>query len=79
MFDAWNNRAFARVTLGDYAGAIGDLSRIINEMPDNATAWYNRGIVNKMSGNRGDAIVDLNKAAALGDSLATVRLRELEP
>ena len=44
---------------GDKAGAIADLSRVIDADKHIAVAYYNRGVANRLSGEMEAALTDL--------------------
>ena len=77
LVEAYNNRAYAKAALGDFQGAVDDLTRLLQVRPDNPEAYYNRGIAKKQLGDISGAIGDLQKAATLGDRLSVKVLEEL--
>ena len=46
--------------------AVEDYSKAITQNPNNAEAYYNRGVAKTMLGDRAGAILDWKKAASLG-------------
>lgn len=52
--------------LGSYRGTVGELNRIIEESPDNAEAFYNRGNARSCSGDYDGAVKDFTMALKLG-------------
>jgi tetratricopeptide (TPR) repeat protein len=55
---------------GDYDGAIADYTKAIELKPDNAVAYYDRGIVKGKKGDYGGAIADYTKAIELKPDFA---------
>lgn len=62
---AWNNRAVARVRLGDLPGAVRDYNRAIQLAPDDAELYYNRGNALVSAGQYPDALRDYSRAIEL--------------
>ena len=54
--------------LGNYSVAIHDFSQIISLNPDQADAYYNRGLAYRLSGDERQADIDFKKAIALDPS-----------
>lgn len=50
--------------------AVDDYTRAITQNPNDAEAFYNRGVAKTMLGDRAGAIQDWKKAASLGHSKA---------
>lgn len=67
---AWNNRAVARVRLGDLDGAIRDYNQAIELSPRDAELYFNRGDALVAAGQYADAIRDFDRAIALMPSYA---------
>jgi tetratricopeptide (TPR) repeat protein len=62
---AWNNRAVARVRLGDLNGAILDYNHAIELSPSDAELYFNRGNALVGAGQYADAIRDFDRAVTL--------------
>ena len=62
---AWNNRAVARVRLGDLSGAIRDYNRAIELAPSDAELYFNRGNALVAAGQYPEAIQDYDRAIML--------------
>lgn len=67
---AWNNRAVARVRLGDLSGAILDYNRAVELSPSDAELYFNRGNALVAAGQYMDAIRDFDRAVTLVPSYA---------
>jgi len=67
---AWNNRAVARVRLGDLDGAIRDYNQAIELSPRDAELYFNRGDALVAAGQYAEAIRDFDHAIALMPSYA---------
>jgi tetratricopeptide (TPR) repeat protein len=67
---AWNNRAVARVRLGDLNGAIRDYNRAIELSPSDAELYFNRGNALVAAGQYPEAILDFDRAITLVPSYA---------
>jgi tetratricopeptide (TPR) repeat protein len=67
---AWNNRAVARVRLGDLNGAVRDYNRAIELSPSDAELYFNRGNALVAAGQYRDAILDYDRAIQLLPSYA---------
>lgn len=67
---AWNNRAVARVRLGDLNGAVRDYNRAIELAPTDAELYFNRGNGLVAAGHYPEAIVDYDRAIQLAPSYA---------
>ena len=52
--------------LRKYEKAIEDFNRIIKLEPENAVAWYNRGLAYKALGKEARARADMDKGRELG-------------
>jgi tetratricopeptide (TPR) repeat protein len=61
----WNNRAAARVRLGDLNGAIADYNRALELAPKDPEIYYNRGNALVAAGLYQDAIADFTRALTL--------------
>ena len=59
-------RGFSWVYERKYEKAIEDYNRIIDLEPENAVAWYNRGIAYKLLGKEARAKADMDKGRELG-------------
>jgi tetratricopeptide (TPR) repeat protein len=62
---AWNNRAVARVRLGDLNGAVRDYNRAIELSPTDGELYFNRGNALVAAGQYREAIVDFDRAVYL--------------
>ena len=67
---AFVNRALAYARLGRYAEAASDLTQAIALHETLADAYYGRGLIAVVSGDRGGANADMRRAAELGDERA---------
>jgi tetratricopeptide (TPR) repeat protein len=67
---AWNDRAVARVRLGDLNGALRDYNRAIELTPDDAEIYFNRGNALVAAGQYADALADFNRAIDLSPTSA---------
>jgi tetratricopeptide (TPR) repeat protein len=67
---AWNDRAVARVRLGDLNGALRDYNRAIELTPDDAEIYFNRGNALVAAGQYADALADFNRAIELSPTSA---------
>jgi len=67
---AWNNRAVARVRLGDLDGAMRDYNRAIELSPADAELYFNRGNALVAGGQYPGAIRDFDRAVTLMPSYA---------
>jgi tetratricopeptide (TPR) repeat protein len=67
---AWNNRAVARVRLGDLDGALRDYNRAIELSPEDAELYFNRGNALVAAGQYPAAIADFDRAVQLTPSYA---------
>ncbi len=63
--EAYYNRGFERLEIGDYAGAIADYDASLALNPDRATSYNNRGLAKYHLGNVPGAIADYTKAIEL--------------
>lgn len=67
---AWNDRAVARVRLGDLNGAIQDYNRAVELAPMDAEIYFNRGNALIAAGQYQDAIMDYNRAIQMNPGYA---------
>jgi tetratricopeptide (TPR) repeat protein len=67
---AWNNRAVARVRLGDLNGAVRDYNRAIELAPTDAELYFNRGNALVAAGQYQDAIMDYSRAIQINPTYA---------
>jgi len=67
---AYNNRAVARVRVGDARGAVGDYTRALELTPFDAGIMFNRGNAQAAVGNYRGAIADFTRAVELRPSYA---------
>ncbi|RNC85223.1 MAG: tetratricopeptide repeat protein [Balneola sp.] len=58
----YNNRGYCKYLLGDYYGAIGDLSTSIERYPGFVLALSNRGLAKRSIGDYNGAILDFSEA-----------------
>ena len=72
LADAYNNRAFSNIILGNYQRAFSDLNLAIDFNPQHAQAYSNRGFANITLGQYQLGIQDLDEAIRLapGDAVA---------
>jgi tetratricopeptide (TPR) repeat protein len=63
--EAYYNRGFERLEIGDYAGAMADYDASLALTPDRATSYNNRGLAKYHTGNVPGAIADYSKAIEL--------------
>ncbi len=63
--DAYYNRGFERLEVGDYLGAVADYDASLALNPDRATCYNNRGLAKYYLGNVLGAIADYSKALEL--------------
>ena len=71
--DPWYNRGKSRINLGDYQGAIADITAAIRLEPS-ADAYNNRGIARKKSGDARAALADYDQALRMDPRLFRVHL-----
>lgn len=69
-----NERGVAKISTGDYAGAIEDFSIVISLYPNAATAYSNRAFAKVMSGKNTSAIQDSTIAISLNPNDAQAYL-----
>jgi tetratricopeptide (TPR) repeat protein len=62
---AWNNRAVARVRLGDLNGAIRDYNRAVELAPNDPELYFNRGNALVAAGQYREGILDYDRALAI--------------
>jgi tetratricopeptide (TPR) repeat protein len=62
---AWNNRAAARLRLGDVNGAIADYNKALELAGRDAEIYYNRGNALVAAGRHQDAITDYTRALGI--------------
>jgi tetratricopeptide (TPR) repeat protein len=67
---AWNNRAVARVRLGDLDGALADYNRAITLSPGDSELYFNRGNALVAAGQYQAAIADFDRAVKLTPAYA---------
>lgn len=67
---AWNNRAVARVRLGDLNGAVRDYNRAIELSPSDPELYLNRGNALVAAGQYAEAIQDFDRAVTLAPTYA---------
>jgi tetratricopeptide (TPR) repeat protein len=67
---AWNNRAVARVRLGDLDGALRDYNRAIELSPGDAELYFNRGNALIAAGQYPAASADFDQAVQLAPTYA---------
>ena len=67
---AWNNRAAARLRLGEISGAVADYNKAIELAPNDAEIYYNRGNGLVAAGQYQDAIADYTRAISLSPNYA---------
>src|SRR5882762_6898999 len=67
---AWNNRAAARLRMGEVNGAIADYNKAIELAPNDAEIYYNRGNGLVAAGQYQDAIADYTRAISLSPNYA---------
>lgn len=59
---AYFNRGCTRYELGDFAGAVADLSHVLELHPNDASTFNQRGVVHSVMGELQEAMVDLSHA-----------------
>jgi tetratricopeptide (TPR) repeat protein len=69
--DAWNNRAAARLRLGDINRAIADFNRALELAPHDPEIYYNRGNALVAAGLYREAIVDYTRALEIMPAYST--------
>ena len=62
------NRGLLKVNIKDYSGAKADFHQIIEIDPNNATAYFNRGVCKILLEEKESGCLDLNRAGELGDT-----------
>jgi tetratricopeptide (TPR) repeat protein len=62
---AWNDRAVARVRLGDLDGAVRDYNRAVELSPGDAELYFNRGNALVAQGQYREAIADYDRATSI--------------
>jgi tetratricopeptide (TPR) repeat protein len=67
---AWNNRAVARMRLGDLSGAIHDYNRAIELSPAAADLYFNRANALVAAGQHDFAIMDYDRALRINPTYA---------
>jgi tetratricopeptide (TPR) repeat protein len=67
---AWNDRAAARLRLGQVSGAIADYNRAVELAPHDADIYYNRGNAFFTGGLYQEAIADFTRATGISPSYA---------
>ena len=67
---AWNNRAAARLRLGDVNGAIADYNKAVELAPNDAEIYYNRANALVAAGQYQEAIADYTRAITLNSNYA---------
>jgi tetratricopeptide (TPR) repeat protein len=66
------DNAFKKFEVGDFKGAIGDYSRLLEVDPNNVSALYNRGVSRQNIGNFKAAIKDFTRVIELKPKFAPV-------
>jgi len=66
----YNNRAIARLRMGDVTGAIADYTRAIALAPYDAELYFNRGNAHVAAGQYGRALDDFNRAVQVSPAYA---------
>ena len=74
--DAYFHRGILKGRLGDAKGAISDADKAIKINPQNAMAYASRGIAEETLGDLQRACADWRKAAVLGNTYASKRVRK---
>jgi len=69
-------RGLAKAKLGDYKGAISDYNKAIELNPKLADAYYDRGVVKLLLGQKDSGCLDLYKAGELGFDKAYEVIKE---
>jgi len=67
---AWNNRAAARLRMGEVNNAIADYNKAIELAPNDAEIYYNRGNGLVAAGQYKEAIADYTRAMSLSPNYA---------
>jgi tetratricopeptide (TPR) repeat protein len=68
--EAFSNRGLTKKAIGDYGGALADLNQAIEEFPQNAELFKNRGNLQFLFGLHRKAIDDYTQAIALDNNYA---------
>jgi hypothetical protein len=61
---AFLGRAYLKYKKGDHAGAIADLTRVVELDPRIAMSYLNRGVAKRLSGDHAGAVADFQRAGA---------------
>jgi tetratricopeptide (TPR) repeat protein len=69
MLDAYNNRATIKLSVGDSAGALADLAKVIELTSNHPLSFYNRGSVYLELGKHDEAIKDFTRAIEIFSGL----------
>jgi len=75
--DGYFLRAYAKVDVKDYEGAITDYNKAIAINPQSALAHTNRGVAKFLSGDHQGACLDFRKGSSLGSKNATKGLNRV--
>jgi len=70
------NSGYAKAELQDYRGAIQDHNKAIELNPNDADAYFGRGLAKILSGQKDDGCLDLSKAGELGYAEAYEAIKE---
>lgn len=73
---AYYGRGMSYYKLGKYVEAVADFTSIILREPDNANAYFYRGMSRKMLGDVQNSCIDFDKAAKLGNPLASEEMKK---
>jgi len=76
--DQWTRKGTNLFNASRYPEAVEAYSKAITANPRHATAWFNRGVVHRKTGNQGRAMEDLKAAAKLGHPKARELLKPQE-
>jgi len=71
---AYNNRAWVRHSLGDFAGALADANEAVRLDPQYALAYLNRGKARWATGDRAGALADYERSIGLDPTYANAYL-----
>lgn len=76
IHSAYGIRAYSKLRVEDYFGAISDYEQVIVFNPNDASAYYNRGLAKISVNQRKEGCIDLSRAGELGfaDTYRAIKL-----